>query len=278
MEQQTENVRFSHSSGAPRQSVSTTTNEQEPLIQDHNQDNAEEHHKSLLFFLISIVVQIVFIVLSFLNANADTEHNTLVGKAFYVLKILIWLSTTAFSATGHYCSKNFESLQKGKHSPYSGFELLILFSSLGFYVYTFFSLFAGIAILMTAKHSESSSKADHIYSICLIVINIIGCFQVYFQVMFMFQAVSVKPSMAKEKQPKRFYCYTQVMLFLIPFNFGIWFVDSFIELKNVQEVSAIESQYYGSITWKIIIHLTYPLILFFRFNSFIHCIRTYLLI
>ena len=262
------NSENSHSSGADHgDTVPTPT----PQAETHG-----DHHKNLLFFLLSVVTQIVSIVLSILHAEADITDNTLIGKAYYVYRIMLFIFMTIFSAIGIYCSKNFESSQKTKPSPYTGFELLILFTSFGFYVCVFFSLFAGIATLKEYKGSEDDKDYFHMYSIYVIIMNISRFIQVYFQVMFMFQAISIISPDMKQKHPQQFYCYTQVMLFFIPFNFGFWFIDSFIDLKNAEVVGTIEADYYGSTTWEIIVHITYPMILFFRFNSFIHCTRTYL--
>ena len=235
----------------------------------------EDHRKSLLFFLLSVVAQIVCILLSILYAKADITKDIIIGKAYYVYKIMLLIFMIVFSVIGLYCSKNFQSSQKGKRSPYTGFELLILFTSLGFYVYIFFSLIAGIGTFIEYNGSEQDEDHFRMYGIYVIILNIARFFHVYFQVIFMFQAISVKPYTAKLNHPQKYYYYTQVILFLIPFNFGFWLADSFIELKNVVAVSTIEAEYYGSSTWHIIVHLTYPMILFFRFNSFIHFIHTY---
>ena len=256
-----------------------TSNQSEdmlPLLPLIDSTATSKDHNSLLFFYLSVVIQVVSIIVSILHAKTDMKKDILIDKVYYVYRIVPSIFITVVSAIGLYCSKNFESSQKEKRSPYTGFELLILFTSLGFYIYGFFSLLAGIATFKEYRGSGQKENHFHTYSIYVIILNIVRFLHVYFQVIFMFQAINVKPRTAKQNHPWKYYIYNQVMLFLIPFNFAFWFTDSFIDLKNDYSVDTIEAEYYGSATWQIIVHLTYPMILFFRFNSFIHFIRAYL--
>ena len=73
-------------------------------------------------------------------------------------------------------------------------------------------------------------------------------------------------SHSKTKRQRRIFL--NVLLFMSLVNLTAWLSDSFIELKN-PNLGPIQSSYYGHLSWELISHITMPLCLFYRFNSFI---------
>ncbi len=54
-------------------------------------------------------------------------------------------------------------------------------------------------------------------------------------------------------------------IILLNVNIGLWIISSFVVKETSQNVLMIE--YYGSLTWNIILYVTLPLAIFFRFHS-----------
>lgn len=71
------------------------------------------------------------------------------------------------------------------------------------------------------------------------------------------QASSVDQMM---KKPGR-----TLITFLLVLNLAMWIVNTF-ELKHAEN-HTIHATYYKGIAWKIIIHFSLPLLIFFRFHS-----------
>ncbi|XP_077984688.1 proton channel OtopLc-like [Glandiceps talaboti] len=83
---------------------------------------------------------------------------------------------------------------------------------------------------------------------------------IFFCVIFLYDALHRKPPMEFKPNFTR-----EIIMFLIFVNFVCWYMDIY-DLKASQ-VFPIQNCFYGFGLWSIIIHLTTPLLIYFRFHA-----------
>jgi hypothetical protein len=152
--------------------------------------------------------------------------------------------------------------------PYSGFERLVLASTIGNLTWSIMNLFGEIAFLSYISDNGTVTKGS---SVAGIIANILNAAWVLLQCMFMTKASRVQ---APISPGPAFICFRAILLCSAMSNLTSWCINSFVLNKNI-EATLVPSLYFPTASWTIIVHLTVPLQLFFRFNSFTLFLKTF---
>ncbi|KAK3746623.1 hypothetical protein QZH41_003132 [Actinostola sp. cb2023] len=99
-----------------------------------------------------------------------------------------------------------------------------------------------------------------------IVDNIVCSLQFSFQAVFIVNALRRRVEEISLANPFSLGVIRNVSAILSLANFGIWAMDTF-ELKDIKTVGSIETVAYSPSTWRILVHIAYPLCIFFRLHS-----------
>ena len=218
---------------------------------------------------VSILLGLVFIVLSLSVKNTGKDSH--LALAYFGFKTVYWLILIVITIVGFYVTNHFPSKQK----PFTGFQMLLILSSFGFYIFYFFSMPAAIAVLLGSHKHGVTDSPNTTKAILLILDSTLNAVQIYYQVPLLFHAISIDPGSVRETHCKSYRAFKQVLLFLGTANLFIWCVDSFFEVSYLDKTSPVQVAYYTKPTWEVITHISYPITLFFRFNSFISILMTY---
>ncbi|CAF1067204.1 unnamed protein product, partial [Didymodactylos carnosus] len=130
-------------------------------------------------------------------------------------------------------------------------EALVIFSSLGTYLFATFSLL-------------SAGFTDHIQTLELLtlfvaLLTIIEC---TIQTLFILDGLRRRANTARAKREKP---GREFVALLIVLNISLWLLDTFLAKKT--ETNQIQVNFYDKITWTIIHTVTAPLSMFYRFHS-----------
>lgn len=125
-------------------------------------------------------------------------------------------------------------------------DLLLRIAAFGLYAYSLFGVIAGAMKLDSTQH------------VFVLVTNLLTIVQVTLQTLFISDVVCRKRS--GQKQPGR-----QLITFLLINNLTLWILYTF-EMQKL-EASPIQLSVYGFTTWALILRITLPLSIFYRFHS-----------
>lgn len=235
--------------------------------------------KNKLLPIYATVTGITFTILTSLATFTDNlpHDNIKYTTVFYSVKLVLHLSTVMVTLTGFGISKSFTS----HHTGYKGFEILLMFSTFGFFINVMFITWASVAYMLgTEQRSDillgHSPQIDTTANIIYIVGIMVNMWQVYTQTAFMLHTSKIKPSQLTGDARHTINTYKQVLLFMAIFNFWTWVQESFFELKYIEKVLPLQTWYYKPDVWAPFSHFIYPILMFYRFNSCIHFLEFYL--
>jgi len=125
-------------------------------------------------------------------------------------------------------------------------DLLLRIAAFGLYTYSLFGVIAG---------SMELNSIQHLFVLITSTLTII---QITLQSLFISDVVCRKRN--SQKQPGR-----QLITFLLINNLTLWIIYTF-EMQKV-EASPVQLSVYGFTTWALILRITLPLSIFYRFHS-----------
>ncbi|RWS12618.1 otopetrin-2-like protein [Dinothrombium tinctorium] len=125
-------------------------------------------------------------------------------------------------------------------------DLLLKIAAFGLYTYSLFGVIAG------------ALQIDSIQHFAVLLTSTLTIIQVTLQSLFISDVVCRKRSTTK--QPGR-----QLITFLLIANLTLWIIYTF-EMQKV-EASPVQLGVYGFTTWALIVRITLPLSIFYRFHS-----------
>ncbi len=224
-----------------------------------------------IWCLMAIIVNALFIVfgaLTYLKQAHDIWNDVYhIAKIFYWILLLLALAVSYIAMQG--MASNFHE--------FNGLELTVIFANAGFALYVFFPLISAVSVLegslpVVPDHSNNTIipwydlyEYPKSYIPQLVIIEkLLNIIQVFFQSNLLLQAARVKGRIDIELSTKKFW-FSVAIMYLAISNMTVWGVDSFIEMKNMC-LGPTQDFYLGQHTWHLIIHLTVPFVLFYRFN------------
>ncbi|CAF0750746.1 unnamed protein product, partial [Didymodactylos carnosus] len=130
-------------------------------------------------------------------------------------------------------------------------EVLVIFSSLGTYLFAIFSLL-----------SAAFSNHIQVLELLTLIVSILQIIECTLQTLFILDGLRRRANThkAKREKPGR-----EFVALLIVLNISLWLLDTFISKK--METNQIQVQFYDKITWAIIHTLAAPLSMFYKFHS-----------
>lgn len=124
--------------------------------------------------------------------------------------------------------------------------MLLRIAAFGLYAYSLFGVIAGALDLNSTQH------------LFVLITSVLTIVQVTLQTLFISDVVCRKRS--GPKQPGR-----QLITFLLIINLTLWIVYTF-EMQKL-ESSPVQLSVYGFTTWALILRITLPLSIFYRFHA-----------
>ena len=196
-----------------------------------------------LFLVISIITLIVFFVL-FHHTNYHLIASLINEGSHSILLILSSLSII--------CA--YFKIRKLRFQPainetvdFNLRDLLLKVAGFGLFTYSLFGLIAG-ALNLNNKQNFA-----------VLITSILSIIQVSLQSLFISDIVCRKRCNLKQQVPQ------QLITFLMIINFVFWILYTF-EMQKI-EASPVQLAVYGRLSWGLIIRLTLPLSIFYRFHS-----------
>ena len=223
---------------------------------------------------LGLLLNLVFITLGFLTyLDGDGQQWILTYNSF---KLIYWTPLIALCAVGFAIARQMRS----KFRAYSGLELTVVVTSVGDTIYFSLSLIAVIPTLLgtipISLDPDHSMPLFHYFPTgiawLVLVGQILNLVQTFLQMTLMFHASRLSP---RDRRSLSHRWFRAVLLYLAMCNLSLWIIDSFVEMKNVY-LEPVQQFYFGVQNWNIVTHITMPLTLFFRFNSFIIFLEIYL--
>ncbi|XP_054167361.1 proton channel OtopLc-like [Oppia nitens] len=190
-----------------------------------------------LFLAVSVTALIIFFVLVH-NPNYKLMATLISDISHSALLILSCIAILL----------GFIKTRRLKFQPADGGlrDLLLRVAAFGLYIYSFFGVIAGAMELNSVQH------------LLVLATSALTILQVTLQSLFISDVVCRKRS--SQKQPGR-----QLITFLLINNLTLWIIYTF-EMQKV-EASPLQLSVYGYTTWALIIRITLPLSIFYRFHS-----------
>ena len=202
---------------------------------------------------------------------------------YEIFKVIFYSIIIVTTAIGYVAS----CTSKSKFRIYSGLDLLILASTLGLFLQGCLALIAAAAfsngsviegnfpaiLESTSAPPEQKDRPIVPYgmTVAVVISRLLAMVEVFLQATFFMHAGRIK---IRKTDKVRKLLMKEVLFLLAVSNLAIWFVDSFIEVKN-QQVSPVSIYYYGHKHWELIVLGLTPFILFYRFNSFLILVSNY---
>ncbi|XP_046395456.1 proton channel OtopLc-like [Ischnura elegans] len=199
-------------------------------------------NKGLFAGLIILVGSVVSIILFFV-AMADKEYveTGLVVNAITELTLLVVMTLTSGVAY-HQISR-----LDINHHPVSFLDDLLLFLCIpAFFLYAIFSIVPAV---------EKTSYLS-------ITNTILQVIQVLLQTPFIIDGLR---RCSNSLHFQRLKPGRELITFLVVCNVAMWFIETF-EIKS-QAVRDDRNEFYGSVLWTMLSHMTLPLTMFYRFHS-----------
>ncbi|CDI97922.1 otopetrin [Echinococcus multilocularis] len=220
----------------------------ECLVSRNNPTECQHAHKGLFAGLLLVMTTLVALALFYthLQRSSQVEALTLFQGTYIVLLSIgiLAVSIALFQV------RVLGARQMSEDSAFDDYLLLI-----GLMGILFYNMF----LLAPAMEEGESYKIARTMFISKSVLEIL---QALIQVFFILEASRSQASNMRQviEKPGR-----TVITFLLILNLAMWMVTTF-GLKHAEGYS-IHRTHYSDIAWKIITHLSMPLIVFFRFHS-----------
>ncbi|ELU05705.1 hypothetical protein CAPTEDRAFT_189554 [Capitella teleta] len=214
-------------------------------------------------FVFKIVIYMCFFTMNAVHMTSATLTYFSINTFFRVSRWIFHCMTLTALTIGFQASWRMPTSSR----PFSGFECLAVAACIGNTIWGFMNLFAEIVILLSTDN-HNVSQASQVSGILANIINIISVFA---QAKFMLHSTRVKADRCGEAKLTRFRA---ALLCLAINNLTLWCINSLI-LNKVVTATQVPAKYYSSSSWTIMVHLTVPLCLFFRFNSFALFLKTF---
>ncbi|XP_075676746.1 proton channel OtopLc-like isoform X2 [Dermatophagoides pteronyssinus] len=195
-----------------------------------------------LFLAISVTSLIIFFVLVH-HPNYNLMASLLSDISHSILLIL-----SSFAILiGFFKMRNLKFLPAMRDTADGGLrDLLLRIAAFGLYAYSLFGVIA------------SSFELNSLQHITVLITSILTIVQVTLQTLFISDVVCRKRT--GQKQSGR-----QLITFLLITNLTLWIVYTFVMQKL--EASPIQLKVFGFTTWTLILRITLPLSIFYRFHS-----------
>ncbi|XP_075592141.1 proton channel OtopLc-like isoform X2 [Dermatophagoides farinae] len=195
-----------------------------------------------LFLAISVTSLIIFFVLVH-HPNYNLMASLLSDISHSILLIL-----SSFAILiGFFKMRNLKFLPAMRDTADGGLrDLLLRIAAFGLYAYSLFGVIA------------SSFELNSLQHITVLVTSVLTIIQVTLQTLFISDVVCRKRT--GQKQSGR-----QLITFLLITNLTLWIVYTFVMQKL--EASPIQLKVFGFTTWALILRITLPLSIFYRFHS-----------
>ena len=134
-------------------------------------------------------------------------------------------------------------------------EALLIVTLFGFYLLLGFNILPNIESFSEANFSGTLAKMG-------VFENLFNYVQGSMQFLFIMDGMrrGAQPMWTKDNITPAFFV---TILFFV--NLGLWLISSFLIKETSQ--SPLMMDYYGSLTWNIVLYITLPLAVFFRFHS-----------
>ncbi|ELU05704.1 hypothetical protein CAPTEDRAFT_189553 [Capitella teleta] len=252
-------IQSKHSTSASNTSLVSAFSSFQSVSIDAQQTRASWRYARVF----KIVIYIVFIIMNCVHLASAVITFFSMHIFFRVSRWVFHLITFTALCIGFHATRRMSSSPR----PYSGFEGLVVATCVGNIIWSLMNLYAETVFLMSSDDQEVSIVSQ----VSGIIANIFNIVAIFTQAKFMLHATRVKAGRCGEAKFTRFRA---VLLCLALNNLTMWFVNSFILNKDVT-ATLVPAKYYSSSSWTIIVHLTVPLCLFFRFNSFALFLKTF---
>lgn len=225
--------------------LSTSSRESSALV-SHSLYSCLGSSKGLFCGFLFLVVSITSLIIFFVLVHHPTYNllATLISDISH--STLLILSSLAIILA--YFKIRKLRFQPGVHETADGGlrDLLLRVAAFGLYVYSLFGVIAGAMDLSSLQH------------FAVLITSTLTILQVTLQSLFISDVVCRKRS--NLKQPGR-----QLITFLLIANLTLWIIYTF-EMQKV-EASPVQLRIYGFSTWALIVRITLPLSIFYRFHS-----------
>ncbi|XP_053200575.1 proton channel OtopLc-like isoform X2 [Panonychus citri] len=226
-------------------SLSTSSRESSALV-SHSLYSCLGSSKGLFCGFLFLVVSITSLIIFFVLVHHPTYNllATLISDISH--STLLILSSLAIILA--YFKIRKLRFQPGVHETADGGlrDLLLRIAAFGLYVYSLFGVIAGAMDLSSMQH------------FAVLITSTLTIIQVTLQSLFISDVVCRKRTSLK--QPGR-----QLITFLLIANLTLWVIYTF-EMQKV-EASPVQLRIYGFSTWALIVRITLPLSIFYRFHS-----------
>ncbi len=220
-----------------------------------------------LMAIISNGLFIVFGILTYLKQEPDIWNDR-----YQIAKVIYWIPLLGALAVAYIAMQGMAS----DFYEFSGLELTVVFSNTGFALSVFFQLISAVSVIGGSMPVDRIFNNHTIIPLCMyepkrhilrLIISdkLLNIIQVFFQSNLLLQAARVKRRLDNDESSTRNTCFSVAMMYLAICNLTLWGIDSFVEMKNMC-LGPTQEYYLGQHTWHLIIHLTIPFILFYRFN------------
>ena len=222
--------------------------------------------------LLAIIINFLFAVfagLTYVNKQAHDIWNFIyqITRMMYWVLLLLGLIMAYCAMQG--MASNFKKL--------NGLEFTLVVCNIGFALNVFFTLISAVSVIDGSLPAESLNNngtiilwydlyeyPESIITVLVIFDKLLNMLQVYFQSSLVLQAIRVKRRLDKESSHRNYWFCVAIMYLMIS-NFTLWGVGSLVEMKNMS-LGLTQDFYLGKQAWHLIIHLTLPFVLFYRFN------------
>lgn len=204
-------------------------------------------NRGLFLGILMIIMTIISLVVFFqMSGKADFQSNAAVlmyttELVLYTLSVL----SVAGAAFGFRCLRFV-----GDHDTCLLDQILLLVALVGVYMFHVFSAICAFYRLDTALGSLVMLSSG------------IAIFQATIQTLFVLNGLRRNAATTQQEldKPGR-----QYVTFLVASNTALWAVNSFEVLHS--DSSPIAVQFYGTLPWSLITHVSIPLAIFYRYHS-----------
>ncbi|KAI1307256.1 hypothetical protein HDE_00841 [Halotydeus destructor] len=195
-----------------------------------------------LFLVVSITSLIIFFVL------VRHENYRVLATAISELSHSILLMFCCLATLAAYVKIRKLKFQPGLNDTADGGlrDILLKIAAFGLYIYSLFGVIAGALQLDSLQH------------VAVLLTSTLTIIQITLQSLFISDVTCRRR--ISNKEPGR-----QLITFLLITNLTLWIIYTF-EMQKV-EATPVQLKTYGFSTWAVIVRITLPLSIFYRFHS-----------
>jgi branched-subunit amino acid transport protein AzlD len=215
-------------------------------------DLLDKSHTGLFLGTVCLTGGLVALIMVQILLSTSHDHPDAKDEAaiiFYSTNLVLYILAVVAVLVGKF---------KLRHLPFSFLRqnnldvTLLMLSLCGLLIYSMFKLICVFSLI------KSEATASLIVEGLSGLFNIIeSLLQTIFIVTGLYKYSDTKED--REKKPAR-----GIITFLIVVNLSIWLLKSFGEQDTTNDLM---EEFYGTIPWLMIFHITLPLMLFYRFHS-----------